>query len=48
MEKDKIDMEECCMNPDHYEFTLAINLIPEEQDLSVLFSGEGDRFPDTP
>lgn len=36
------------MNPDHYEFTLAINLTPEEQDLSVLFSGEGDRFPDIP
>lgn len=45
MEKDKIDMEECCMNPDHYEFTLAINLTPEEQDLSVLFSGEGRPLP---
>lgn len=33
------------MNPDHYDFTLGINLTPEEQDLSVLFSGEARPFP---
>lgn len=33
------------MNPDHYEFTLAINLTPDEQDMSVLFSGEGRPLP---
>ncbi|AIQ29982.1 AraC family transcriptional regulator [Paenibacillus sp. FSL P4-0081] len=33
------------MNPDHYDFTLGINLTPEEQDLSVLFSGEARPYP---
>ncbi|NQX44312.1 AraC family transcriptional regulator [Paenibacillus tritici] len=33
------------MNPEHYDFTLGINLTPEEQDLSVLFSGEGRPHP---
>ncbi|MEK3715178.1 AraC family transcriptional regulator [Paenibacillus sp. FSL R7-0333] len=33
------------MDPEHYEFTLGINLTPEEQELSVLFSGEGRPHP---
>lgn len=33
------------MNPDHYNFTLGINLTPEEQDLSVLFSGRQGLIP---
>ncbi|MEK4852224.1 AraC family transcriptional regulator [Paenibacillus sp. FSL H7-0756] len=33
------------MDPEHYEFTLGINLKPEEQELSVLFSGEGKPHP---
>lgn len=33
------------MNPDHYEFSVGINLLPEEQGIAVLFSGEGKPFP---
>ncbi|WP_340023528.1 AraC family transcriptional regulator [Paenibacillus sp. FSL K6-1096] len=33
------------MDPEHYEFTLGINLTPEEQELTVLFSGEGKPHP---
>lgn len=33
------------MDPDHYDFTVGINLTPTEQDLAVLFSGEGRPFP---
>lgn len=33
------------MNPEHYEFTIGINLTPAEQDLSVLFSGEARPYP---
>ncbi|WP_379134280.1 AraC family transcriptional regulator [Paenibacillus sp. sgz500958] len=33
------------MNPDHYHFTLAINLSPESDLPSILFSGEGRPVP---
>lgn len=33
------------MNPEHYDFTVGINLTPVEQDLAVLFSGEAKPFP---
>ncbi|WP_249898961.1 AraC family transcriptional regulator [Paenibacillus sp. PK3_47] len=33
------------MDPDHYEFNIGINLTPLEQDLAVLFSGEGRPHP---
>ncbi|WP_410511362.1 AraC family transcriptional regulator [Paenibacillus sp. BR2-3] len=33
------------MNPDHFEFTVGINLSPEDHDPSVLFSGEGRPLP---
>jgi len=34
------------MNPDHYQFSLNINLSPDEHDPSVLFSGEGRPYPE--
>ncbi|MEC0169615.1 AraC family transcriptional regulator [Paenibacillus graminis] len=33
------------MIPEHYDFYAGFNLLPEEQDLAVLFSGEGKPFP---
>ncbi|WP_379152214.1 AraC family transcriptional regulator [Paenibacillus sp. sgz5001063] len=33
------------MIPEHYSFTAGFNLLPEEQDLAVLFSGEGQPYP---
>ncbi|MCE3201178.1 AraC family transcriptional regulator [Paenibacillus sonchi] len=33
------------MNPEHYDFKAGFNLLPEEQDLAVLFSGEGKPYP---
>ncbi|WP_019910881.1 AraC family transcriptional regulator [Paenibacillus sp. HW567] len=33
------------MIPEHYQFTAGFNLLPEEQDFAVLFSGEGLPYP---
>lgn len=33
------------MNPEHYSFTVGINLVPEEHNPSVLFCGEGRPYP---
>lgn len=33
------------MNPDHYHFVASFNLVPDEQDMAVLFSGEGRPVP---
>ncbi|WNS45227.1 AraC family transcriptional regulator [Paenibacillus sp. MMS20-IR301] len=33
------------LNPEHYDFMIGINLTPDEQELSVLFSGEGRPHP---
>ncbi|WP_195724348.1 AraC family transcriptional regulator [Paenibacillus monticola] len=33
------------MNPEHYQFSAGFNLLPDERDLAVLFSGEGKPHP---